>query len=510
MSSAPAPTGVEHRVPPRRVVVAWAVGLGALAFAVRLTTVLRGGGLFGRIGYDGSVYYASAAALAHGSLPYADFLLLHPPGIVLALLPFAALGRVVGDADAYALARLAWFGLGAVSTVLVFLVVRARGLWPAVLAAALYAVFVPAITSEHTTSLEAVGSVCLLGAVALLTRVRDPRTGSVAPLLVAGALLGFSTGTKIWGVAVVLALVAWDVRRAGPRRASLVLVGAVGGTVAVCLPFFLAAPGPMWRMVVDDQFGRRRVPGGISGRLADVAGLSELRPVAGTRVLAGLALVVLVVLVVLAVRQPLGRLALLLLVVTTAVLLSTPPWSVAYTGLAAPAVALLVGAAVPAAGPPGGRRPLVVRLVVLAGVVAYAVASLPGLTFGSPFPGTSLGRVLAQSPGCVTTDDPIALIETGALQRNLDRSCPLVVDLSGYSYDLKPGASLRVGRPANRQWQRFVQHHLASGQVAVVVRFRHDPGLSARTKALVDGWPVVAVVGGYQVHQPVPQPGPPG
>jgi len=477
--------------------VGWAIGLGALAFAVRLTTVLRGAGLFGRIGYDGSVYYASASALAHGVLPYADFLLLHPPGIVLALLPFAALGRVIGDADAYALARLAWFGLGAISTVLVFAVVRARGLWPAVAAAAFYAVFVPAVVSEHTTSLEAVGSVCLLGAVALLTRGRDLRTGSVAPLLAAGALVGVATGTKVWGAAVVLALVAWVLRGAGPRRAGLVLVGAVGGTVAVCLPFFLAAPGPMWRMVVTDQLGRRRVPGGLTTRLVDILGLSQLHGTVSRSVLGGLVLLLLAAVLVLAVRHPLGRLGALLLVVTVAVLLATPPWSVAYTGLAAPALALLVGSAVP-------RRRTAVHLAVAVGLVAYAAAFLPGLTFGSHFPGRSLERVLAQAPGCVTTDDPIALIETGALQRNFDLRCPVVVDLSGYSYDLQPAAGLHVGRPANQQWQRFVQRRLASGQISVVVRFRTDAGLSARTRALVDGWPVLAVVGGYQVHRPAP------
>src|SRR4051795_13608965 len=106
----------------------WAVGLAAVAFAVRLAAVLRGGGLYGRIGYDGSGYYASASALSRGLLPYRNFLLLHPPGITLALLPFAALGRLVGDADAFALARLAWFGLGALSAGLVFTLLRPRGL----------------------------------------------------------------------------------------------------------------------------------------------------------------------------------------------------------------------------------------------------------------------------------------------------------------------------------------------------------------------------------------------
>src|SRR4051812_37861771 len=165
---------------------AWPAGVAALAFAVRLSAVLRGGGLFGRIGYDGSVYYASASALTRGLLPYRDFLLLHPPGIALALLPFAALGRLVGDADAFALARLAWFGLGALSAGLVFTLLRPRGLGAALVGALGYAVFVPAVTSEHTTSLEAVGSACLLGATALLVPA-ESHTGRVAPLLAAGA-----------------------------------------------------------------------------------------------------------------------------------------------------------------------------------------------------------------------------------------------------------------------------------------------------------------------------------
>ncbi|SDU83232.1 hypothetical protein SAMN04488544_0651 [Microlunatus sagamiharensis] len=487
--------------PARAATWVWALGLALLAFAVRLETVLRGGGLFGRIGYDGSVYYAAAAALAHGLLPYRDFLLLYPPGIVPALLPFAGLGRLLGDANGFAAARLAWFGLGATSTALVFAVFRPRGLLPAVAAAGCYAVFVPAVVSEHTTSLEAVGSVCLLGALALLRPAGAPQRAA-APLVAAEALLGVATGTKIWGAAVVLAVVAWSVARVGPRRAGLVLAGAVGGATVVCLPFFLAAPGAMWRMVVSDQLGRPRVDGGLAGRLVDLAGFSELRGITSTKALAAAAAVLLAVLVVLALRDPLGRLACVLLAVTGAVLLLSPPWSVAYTGLAAPAVVLLVGSGVARLARRSVRGRPVVVAVVVAGLLAYGAASLPGLTFGSRFPGRSLDRVLAARPGCVTTDDPVLLIETGALGRNLDRRCPVVVDPGGYSYDLRPGADHHTGRAENAQWQDFLRSHLAAGSTAVVVRFRRQPGLSSRTRATIARWPVLADVGGYLVRTP--------
>ena len=45
-------------------------------------------------GYDAGVYYSAADALIHGRTPYRDFLLLHPPGLMLTLTPFAAIGRL--------------------------------------------------------------------------------------------------------------------------------------------------------------------------------------------------------------------------------------------------------------------------------------------------------------------------------------------------------------------------------------------------------------------------------
>jgi hypothetical protein len=113
--------------------------------------------------------------------------------------------------------------------------------------------------------------------------------------------------------------------------------------------------------------------------------------------------------------------------------------------------------------------------------------------------------VLAQTSGCVTTDDPVALIETGALQRNFALRCPVVLDPSGYSYDLQPAASRHLGRPKDAQWQRFLRQHLGSGSTAVVVRFRAAPGLSSGTRAVIAGWPVLARVGGYELHRPVPR-----
>ena len=56
--------------------------------------------------------------MAEGVLPYRDFLLVHPPGEPIVLLPFALLGGWIGDDAAFTVARLAAMAAGAVSCVL--------------------------------------------------------------------------------------------------------------------------------------------------------------------------------------------------------------------------------------------------------------------------------------------------------------------------------------------------------------------------------------------------------
>ncbi len=58
---------------------AWAIPVlvAVVALVVRLALVLRGGGLYGYMGYDDGVYYAAAAGLVFGRVPYRDFVLLH-------------------------------------------------------------------------------------------------------------------------------------------------------------------------------------------------------------------------------------------------------------------------------------------------------------------------------------------------------------------------------------------------------------------------------------------------
>ena len=69
---------------PRRTPGPWftVVGLAVVfcvAFAARLIPLLRGGGLHAMGNYDDGVHYAAAMGLAHGLLPYRDFVPEYPP-----------------------------------------------------------------------------------------------------------------------------------------------------------------------------------------------------------------------------------------------------------------------------------------------------------------------------------------------------------------------------------------------------------------------------------------------
>src|SRR4051794_4308717 len=89
---------------PITVTALLAIVVGGLA--LRVFPLLTPNLSVGSVEYDAGVYYLAAALALHGAAPYRDVVLLHPPAIVLLLEPFAALGRLIGDRDAFVVARV--------------------------------------------------------------------------------------------------------------------------------------------------------------------------------------------------------------------------------------------------------------------------------------------------------------------------------------------------------------------------------------------------------------------
>lgn len=489
--------------------------VGTVAFALRLLPVLGGGGLHGRGNYDDGVYFAVAEGLVHGLLPYRDVLLLHPPGIVLALAPFAALAGWLGDPTAFAIARVAFMLLGALNAVLVGVALRRVGLVAALTGGLFYAVFFPVVYVEHTTLLEPLATTCLLGAIAVLGNaerasvvggtsvVGGASVVGVLPVALAGCLLGFSAGVKIWGVVPAVAVVVWVLISLGRRAALDAVGGFVAGVTLICLPFFAAAPTQMWHLVVVSQLGRPEAASGWAERAWMITGLS---PVAHAPVRPWLLVAVVVLAGCCAVSwssRP-GRLCVVVLVSVLGLLFATPTWFLHYAAAAGGPLALVAGTAAgwvavrvnrPAPALLAGGA----ALVVLA-ASAQAVLALP---FGTPFPTAALAPAVAAARTCVTTDDPISLIELDMLSRNLDRGCPLLADLGGYSYALQSDPSAAVPRRKNLVWQRLAIAYLRSGDVMVGLRFNRTHGFSDASAATVKTWPVLARSGRVTARHPV-------
>jgi hypothetical protein len=487
------------------------VALAVLAFLARLLPVLRGGGLLGLGAYDDGVYYTGAAGLVAGRVPYADFMLLHPPGVLLALSPFALLGRLTSDPTGYAVARLAFMALGAANTVLVALLARRFGRVAAVVSGLFYAIWFPAAYWEARTTIEPLATTLMLGALLLLlprsgrpsgraTARPSGRTTGRATVL-AGVLLGLTLGLKIWSVAPVAVLVLWHLVAAGRAATVRLVAGAAAGAAVVWLPFLAAAPGPMLRMVVVDQLGRPRMGITTGGRLGSILNLTphfSHVPSGLKLVVLGAALLVVLAAAVAAWTRKDARVVVLLLVTTTGVVLAGPSYFRHYSSFPAPFLAVVVGVAVAVVLARATRRVAAAATAAVLVVVAVAAVTPMARRLNDPFPGAQLGR-LAVGKGCVVADDPSALILMGVLSRDLARGCPQPVDFSGASYDV---ASERgpdgqpVSRRRNGRWQRYAVQQLTSGALTVLARLDED-GFDRATVRRLQALPDVAMIDGY-------------
>lgn len=477
----------------------WRVGLGAvagLACAVRLLLVgASPGGFRGTYGYDSGVYFDAANQLLHGRLPYADFTLLHPPGLMLALTPFAALARLTTDHLAFMVGSAVFVVIGAANAVLVAALGRRTGLSAraALLGGFVYAVWLSPAAAEIGIRLEPLGTLCFLAGLFLL--VAPER--AAARTVVAGVLLGLAPTVKIWWIVPVAVSLGW-LAATSRHRPTVVraLAGAAGALAVVLGPFFLAAAGPMWRMIVLDQLGRHRVHGNPLRRVGDIVSLPLVLSRSAHRVLPALVLLGAAALAARAWRTRTGRLAVPLAVAQVGLLLWSPTYFFYYAAFPAAALALVLAAG--ADGRPSRRRrPAGHRVVpALAGAVVVLLAAGPTVVaLGRHYP-TEIRPVARPLPAvpawarCVAADSPQTLVQLDVLNRNLSRGCPDWGDVSGRTYDVDAAPGAYRTRPDNPRWQASIRRYLLSADVFVIARGL--TGFSAATLRLLTSRPVVA------------------
>jgi len=141
----------------------------------------------------------------------------------------------------------------------------------------------------------------------------------------------------------------------------------------------------------------------------------------------------------------------------------------------------------------------------LAVCLVASAMSLTQAEFGRRYYSKEAREAIAALPGCITADDPGTLVQLDVLSRNLQRGCPLSLDLGGYSYDFNPSASVGVQRERDERWQRHALDYLASGSATMVTRYSTSFGFSEATWETIQSWPVLATDGRYKLRQPLPR-----
>jgi alpha-1,2-mannosyltransferase len=398
--------------------------------------------LFGVHEYDDGVYIGAALRLVSGVVPYRDFVIVHPPGIVLLMSPVALLGRWLGTNVALAGAREITALVAAANVALAGFAVRHRGRRAALVAATGMACFPMSPAADSTLFLEPYLVAFLL--VGVIAMFHEGRLASPRRLLLAGVLFGLAGTVKVWAVFVAVAAVLVALRRW--RTAALPLViGGLAGVTVPCLPFLLMAPHRFLRDVIGDQL--ERVVTGASvfswGErvlwVTGMAGLTAFRAGDGVAVVAaalGVALVGVCLWRGRAGLQPADAMALLAAGGAVAALCFPNELYAHYVYFPAPFLAMVAGVAVSAglgSGLPGPARRVdlaVVGACLLAGAlllpqqVGYARSHLA--VAKDP---TALNLVLSRDT-CIVSDDAVVEISADLFVPRR-AGCPAVLDPFG-------------------------------------------------------------------------------
>lgn len=426
--------------------------------------------------------------------------------MVLALAPFAALSWLIGEPEAMAVARVSWMVLGSVNAALCALVLRPVSRGAGLVAGLFYALSLGAAYTEHTTLLEPPATTVLLSAT-VATRLLGSAEG-IQPrhYLMAGILLGISPVLKIWGVVAVLVVVVAIAARRGRRPGLLTLSAAVWFCALANLPFFLASPAEMWRMVVVAQLGRRRADERVAERLEDVLGVREWTGGSGhwsVPIVIMLAVVVPATVICLASSKL--RVIAALMITSGILVMTTPMWFLHYAGLTAAPMALTVGGGLSVMTAWSRSRRGWSALITAAAVGGTLLLGVPmgRVDLGNrSFPAERLRAGLSGHGGCLTTDWPMAAIQLDALQETIGRNCTYVVDLGGYSYYLIDSPYHLKSRRKNLDWQMVALDYYRSGDAVLSVRFSTNSGYSPETAYIVDTWQPLAAANGYVIRRP--------
>jgi hypothetical protein len=494
-----APAAEGGRLSPERLSAYWLSPQGVvmacatlLALAVRVYTLTRPGYITGTTEYDDGVYLGGAIRLVQGALPYRDFALVQPPGILLLMAPVALIAKVTTATHAMAAARVLTVLASTACVPLAGSLVRYRGALVTLVTCGVLAIYPDDITTAHTLILEPwMNLFCLFG---VCLAFRKGRLASPRRLIWAGVAIGFAGAVKYWAVLpalVLLALCLFTEPRV--RRAGGYALGVAAGFLLPVLPFLLAAPSAFVRSTLFDQAARAGTYVPVSLRLAHLTGLIDFLNAkghftlhAGTHSLfasgghaatstasAGwLPFAVAVLCVAVLVigyswdpgrPSPLEWFALVTAALAVIAVLSYSAFFYHYPDFAAPWLALTAGGAAGAVARAfAGRKP--VRSVLFAGAVlavlavtVFQVDEVSGLAAPDIYP----DQAAIPAGSCVVTDEISLAIAANRFTAR-QPGCPDVIDALAATLVRSNGVSVQGGAASLPRvvaaWQSILGH----------------------------------------------------
>ena len=271
------------------------VAATVLAAVLRIYQLTRPGFLHGVTEYDDGVYFGSAVALIHGHVPYRDFVLVQPPGVVLLMTPVAWLTGGFSTSTGLALARILTAGVGVAAIPLAGRLVRGRGTLAATIVCGFLAVYPAGINAAHTLLLEPwLVLFCLLGMLLLFEG--DLLTVTPARLAAAGVAFGLAVSVKLWGALPLAVALLLCLRGPGRRQTGWLCAGAAGSLALAVLPLAASAPHSFLRAVIEAQLRRTDVGRvSVTERLTTLTGLGVFAPVSQAVVVLGAVLLLAVI-----------------------------------------------------------------------------------------------------------------------------------------------------------------------------------------------------------------------
>lgn len=238
-----------------RIVV---VAIGVFDLVLRTDAIFMRNGALSTAQFDEGVYTAAAGSLLSGDVPYRDFVFLHPPGVTLLLAPLAGLARALGSWGGLLVAARWLMALVALVNVILiaFVAWRWSGWLGGVVAAVLYASYLPAVDTEGHVMLEPLVTLGVL--VSALLWVGSPvRARTDARAVQAGVVAALTALMKLIGGVALLAMLLVERLRA-PWRQRFIAAGSAAAVAGlVLLPFaVLAGPSTVLDQAVMTQLRR--------------------------------------------------------------------------------------------------------------------------------------------------------------------------------------------------------------------------------------------------------------